>query len=99
MGLWKLNEVNLGEHTEEIKSNKTLYIAWDNRYVLQLESNKKEYGIYKIHGHKPELQMVNYGENPKFKFYTFSISEDKLTLTNINDKSILIYSRIYQFLQ
>jgi hypothetical protein len=99
LGLWKLNEVRLDDHMEEIKISKTLYIAWDNKYFLELESNKKEYGIYKVHGHKSELQMVNYGEHPKFKFYHFSISDKKLTLTNKHNKSILIYSRIYQFLQ
>ena len=99
MGLWKLKKVNLNNHSEEINSTKTLYISWDNRYILQSETDKKEYGIYKIHGHKPELQMVNYGDNPEFKFYNFSISNNELTLIKSDTKEKLIYSRIHQFPQ
>ena len=95
MGLWKLNEIN----SEKIESTKTLYIAWDNTYIKQSASGKKEYGIYKIHGHKPELQMVNYGKNPKFTFYRFLITKKSLTLENTEGDEVLVYSRIYQFSQ
>lgn len=98
MGLWKLDTVFLGHHTENLKSSSiTLFLRWDNTYVIQQSKEEKYYGIYKIHGHKPELQMVNYGETPEFKFYKFSISDDKLTLTNTDTNTKLIYSRIHQF--
>ena len=99
MGLWKLKKVNLNNHSEEINSTKTLYISWDNRYILQNDTDKKEYGIYKIHGHKPELQMVAYGDNTEFNFYNFSISNNELTLIKSDTKEKLIYSRIHQFPQ
>ena len=87
LGLWKLNS--------EIEE--TLFIRWDDTYVKQSGSHK-EYGVYKIHGHKPELQIVNYGENPEFKYYKFSVKKDKLKLIKTDTKEELIYSRIHQFL-
>ncbi len=55
--------------------------------------------IDKIHAHKLELQMVNYGEHSKFSFYKFVISKNKLTLKNTNGNQELKYSRIHQFPQ
>jgi len=43
--------------------------------------------------------MVNYGDNPEFKFYNFSISNNELTLIKSDTKEKLIYSRIHQFPQ
>lgn len=99
MGLWELNEVIIEGESEEIESNKTLYIAWDNRYIKQFEPDKKEYGIYKIHGHKPEIQMVNYGDKPAFKYYKFSLKSDDLVLKSADDKEEMKFFRIHQFPQ
>lgn len=99
MGLWKLeNKINAKNNdvNSEIKS---IYLSWDNRFIKQFVSGKKEYGIYKIHAHKPELQLVNYGSNPKFTFYKFSCTRDSLVLTSSDDKQLLKLSRIHQFLK
>lgn len=97
MGLWRLEKEKPTNDTDNSKI-KTIYLSWDSRFIKQYKFGKKEYGIYKIHGHKPELQMVSYGESPEFKFYKFSISDDKLTLINTETKTKLIYSRIHKFL-
>ena len=96
MGLWERFPVNdslIFQHSQ------TLHLRWDNTFVQQRESESKKFGIYKIHGHKPELQMINYGKNPEFKFYKFRIKDSILTLTNTNGNEELKYSRIHQFPQ
>ena len=83
----------------KINSKSTLFLKWDNTYVNQKLPKTKEYGVYKVHGHKFELQMVNYGEVPGFKFYKFIVNKNKLTLISVKEDEELQYSRVYQFLQ
>ena len=107
MGLWKLDTIKFKTHQDDYKSFKkiipfskaSLFLRWDNTYVKQISKQEKEYGIYKIHGHKAEIQMVNYGKNPKFTFYRFSITKERLTLENTEGNEELVYQRIHQFPQ
>ena len=96
MGLWKLNQDNSQNQSYKIK---TLYISWDNRFIKEFESNKKEYGIYKIHGHKPEIQMVNYGNTPQFKYYKFNFDSENLILKSTDNQEEFKLNRIHQFLK
>lgn len=103
MGLWKLDSIKLRKNIKD-KFNSFdpnpkayLFIRWDDTYINQLVPGVKKYGIYKIHGHKPELQMVNYGESPEFKYYRFKFNKVNLILTSTQGKTELVYSRIYQF--
>lgn len=102
MGLWQLVLHKVGEEKStnlEIDKKATLFLRWDNTYVKQGRLTSKEYGIYKIHGHRPELQMVNYGDTPLFSFYKFDIKKDKLVLKSTDGKEELEYKRIHQFFQ
>ena len=96
IGLWEkipINDSLIYQHTS------ILYLRWDNTYVEHNEGKRKKYGIYKIHGHKPELQLVNYGDKPEFKFYNFSVNDTLLTLKSLKGNEEIIYSRIHQFPQ
>ena len=96
IGLWEripINDSLIYQHTS------ILYLRWDNTYVKHNEGARKKYGIYKIHGHKPELQLVNYGDKPEFKFYNFSVNDTLLTLKSLKGNEEIIYSRIHQFPQ
>lgn len=103
LGLWKLKSKRVKKDGEFLNTNvtskETLFLRWDDTYVIQNGPREKKYGIYKIHGHKPELQIVNYGENPKFNFYKFSISKDNLTLVSTENNEELLYVRVHQFPQ
>ncbi|MCF2873986.1 MULTISPECIES: hypothetical protein [unclassified Tenacibaculum] len=100
LGLWGLKSKKVDSISKKvINPTSTLHLRWDNTYVIENSSKKKKYGIYKIHGHKPELQMVNYGDTPKFKFYKFTVEKDKLTLKSTDNKEELSYVRVHQFLQ
>ena len=103
LGLWKLDSIKLRENSKDNFKNfdpnpkANLFIRWDNTFVNQSVIGEKKYGVYKIHGHKPEIQMVNYGESPKFKFYKFKFNHTNLILTSIDKKKEMVYSRIHQF--
>ena len=77
----------------------TLFLRWDNTYVFENYPQGKTYGIYKVHAHKPEIQMVNYGDKPQFQFYQFSIDKNNLILKSTDQKTKLELKRIYQFLK
>ncbi|WP_288955632.1 hypothetical protein [uncultured Polaribacter sp.] len=101
MGLWKLDSIAFDNNDEDLilQHSQTLFLRWDNTFIKHGEGKPKKYGVYKIHGHKPEIQMVNYGKNPKFTFYRFSITKERLILENTDGNEKLVYERIYQFLQ
>lgn len=103
IGLWKLDSYMISGKDvikkENPKNNQTLYLSWDNVFREHNLLSGRKVGVYKIHGHKPELQMVNYGDNTEFSFWKFSIKESKLTLTSRDNKVIKKYHRIYKFLQ
>lgn len=103
MGLWKLDSYVVSEEDvtkkENPKNNQTLYLSWDNVFREHNLPNGKRVGVYKIHGHKPELQMVNYGKNPQFSFWKFSITKSILVLTSTDKNIVKKYKRIYKFLQ
>lgn len=99
MGQWKLESKIIADNKDVNSEIKSIYLSWDNRFIKQFVSGKKEYGIYKIHAHKPELQLVNYGDNPKFTFYKFSFEDDNLILQSSDKEEELVLSRIHKFLK
>ncbi|TMM31410.1 hypothetical protein FDT66_05450 [Polaribacter aestuariivivens] len=103
MGLWKIETISIDDKnvtsTLNPDDNATLFLRWDNTYVLENYPQGKIYGVYKVHGHKPEIQMVNYGDKPQFQFYQFLIEKNKLILKSTDQKTKLELKRIYQFLK
>jgi len=103
IGLWKLTSFVSDGNDMTVVINpdgkSMLHLRWDNTYVRHNMPQGKKYGIYKIHGHKPEIQLVNYGNEPQFSFWTFSFDEDQLTLTSADSKSVMKFERINQYLQ
>lgn len=103
MGLWKLLNISIANKditlNENPKNNQTLYLSWDNVFREHNLPSGKRVGVYKIHAHKPELQMVNYGKEPQFSFWKFSITKNNLVLTSRDKNIVKKYKRIYKFLQ
>lgn len=101
-GLWKLTKAtdDGNDITAILNPNQKsmLHLRWDNTYVQHNMPQGKNYGVYKIHGHKPEIQMVNYGNESKFSFWSFSFQDSKLILTSTDQKSVMEFERIDQYL-
>ena len=103
IGLWKINSFSIDDKNVDSVINPSkkaaLHLRWDNTYVFYNFPEGKKYGVYKIHGHKPELQMVNYGDNSKFNFYKFSLDKNKLELISTSGNNKITLTRIHQFPQ
>ena len=102
IGLWKLTKAvdNGNDITVMVNPNgkSMMNLRWDNMYVQYNMPKGKQFGVYKIHGHKPEIQLVNYGNESKFSFWNFIIDGKKLTLTSTDQKSVMEFERIHQFI-
>lgn len=103
VGLWKLiSSIDNGNDVTAIVNpdeKSMLHLRWDNTYVQHNMPKGKKYGAYKIHGHKPEIQLVNYGNESKFSFWSFSIQNEQLILTSTDKTSTMKFERINQYLQ
>ncbi|MEQ6122822.1 hypothetical protein AAON49_01310 [Pseudotenacibaculum sp. MALMAid0570] len=103
IGLWKLTKVLEDGNDITVVANpdgkSMLHLRWGNVYVQHNMPKGRQYGIYKIHDHKPEIQLVNYGESSRFSFWNFSIDDQKLKLISRDQKSEMEFERIHQFIQ
>ena len=102
-GLWKLTKaIDQGNDITAIvnKQNKAMmHLRWDNVYVQHNMPEGRTFGVYKIHGHKPEIQLVNYGSESQFSFWNFSLEGKKLVLESTDKKSQMEFERIHQFIE
>jgi len=102
IGLWKLNRVTHDGNDMTLVINpegKTMmHLRWDNMYVQYNMPKGKQFGVYKIHAHKDEIQLVSYVNKSEFSFWNFSIQGNKLTMTSTDEKNILEFERIHQFI-
>lgn len=103
IGLWKLTQAsdNGNDITAIVNPDHKamMHLRWDNMYVQHNMPQGKVYGIYRIHAHKPEIQLVNYGNPSQFSFWNFTLEGQKLKLISTDQKSEMIFERIHQFIQ
>ncbi len=103
LGLWKL--VGYAENGVDATSKinvperAMIHFRWDNVYVQHNMPAGKRTGVYKIHGHKPEIQMINYGKGNSFDFWEFEISNDTLRMTSTDKTTEIRFKRSHQFPQ
>ena len=103
LGLWLL-ESNSGDESRYTKtpegenSEKYLFLKWDRKFVLGLNEGRIT-GVYSIHGHKPEIELIPYDEKLKREFWTFDIENNLLTmkLLNAEIETKKTYRRIDEF--
>lgn len=104
MGLWKLEsaqgdgsffEKSTGEDAIGI-----LFLKWDRRFMIGTQKGRVD-GVYNVHGHKPEIELIPYGEQYNRSFWNMEIRENVLTLKLLNSDSTVTrtFKRIYEFPQ
>lgn len=103
VGLWKLKgyKENGKDVTKKINvpERAMIHFRWDNVYVQHNMPQGKRSGVYKIHGHKPEIQMIKYGKDNAFDFWKFDIVGTTLTMTSLDNTTEISFERSYQFPQ
>lgn len=100
LGLWKLDNVEgEGKYFSSIKdSSNYLFIRWDRRFIIG--SNKgKMHGVYNVHGHKPELELIPYSEKIKRSYWEIKFQEKSILLSLLNSDSLVTrtFKRIHEF--
>ncbi len=102
IGLWKLEEAvgdgNYFKKTENSESVDYILFRWDKRFVIGTETGKLS-GVYNVHGHKPEVELIPYGEQYKRDFWKIDFERDAITLSLLNTDSIVVrkFKRIHEF--
>jgi len=102
LGLWKLNEAvgdgNYFSQTFENESQDYLFLRWDRRFVIG-SGQTQVHGVYNVNGHKPELELIPYGNDFVRDFWRVDFGENSITLKLLNTDSIVTreFIRIHQF--
>ncbi len=102
MGLWKLEEAigngNYFKQSDATKTNDYLLFRWDKRFVIGTQEGKIN-GVYNVHGHKPEVELIPYGDQVKRDFWKIKYDENSITLKLLNTDSLVTrrFKRIHKF--
>lgn len=84
LGLWQLEEANTSGFFFEETSESTdyLHIRWDGKFVVG-SKGKKTYGVYNVHGHKSEIELIPYGDE-KRSFWSVKFLDEGLEMKLLN---------------
>lgn len=102
LGLWQLEKATgngpyfMESDTNE--NNEYLFIRWDKRFVIGTTKGKV-HGVYNVHGHKPELELIPYSTPLKRDFWRFEFAENLITLKLLNSDSLVTrqFKRVHKF--
>ena len=104
LGLWKLEKAisngNYFEETDKKESNDYIFFRWDKRFVIESEKGRIN-GVYNVHGHKSEVELIPYGDQVQRDFWEIQFEENQITLKLLNTEKTVTrkFSRIHQFPQ
>lgn len=102
LGLWKLEEaVGDGVYfgAEDAKAGKaSIFFRWDGRFDIR-SGKGRVHGVYNVHGHKPEVELIPYGDNLNRDFWTIDFKENTISLKLLNSENTVErkFSRIHEF--
>lgn len=100
LGLWKLKESNGNGFffDESIQNNEYLFFRWDKRFLIN-SSKGRIRGVYNVHGHKPEIELIPYNDKIKRSFWKFQHNEGEISLNLLNSDSVIVkkFVRIQEF--
>ena len=100
LGLWKL-EKSTGKGVffdESVENNEYLFLRWDKRFVVNSTEGRIS-GVYNVHGHKPEIELIPYNDNIKRSFWKAKINNNQISLKLLNSDSLVVktFKRIHDF--
>ncbi len=102
LGLWELEKAisngNYFEESEQKEINDYIFFRWDKRFVIRSEKGRVN-GVYNVHGHKPEVELIPYGDQVKRDLWEIQFEENQITLKLLNSDSIVTrqFRRIHKF--
>ena len=102
LGLWKLESAvgngNYFEQSGDNAANDYIFFKWDKRFEIKTGKGKI-YGVYNVHGHKPEVELIPYGDQVNRDFWKIGYEENSITLDLLNTDSTVTrkFRRIHEF--
>ncbi len=102
LGLWKLERTigsdNYFKESDKKEISNYIFFRWDKRFVIKSERGRVN-GVYNVHGHKPEVEIIPYSDQVNRNFWKIEFEENKITLKLLNSDKIITrkFKRIYQF--
>lgn len=102
LGLWQLEEANgrgpYFEGSESPEKAGYVFFRWDKRFVIGT-GNGRINGVYNVHGHKPEVELIPYGDQYSRDFWKIQFNEKSITLELLNSDSTITrtFKRIHEF--
>lgn len=102
LGLWKLeNTIGSTNYFPRSKDTESfLFFRWDKRFVIGSASGRKN-GVYNVHGHKPEVELIPYNKQLERSFWNVQLKENTILLRLLNTDSTVTrtFKRIHKFPQ
>lgn len=97
LGLWLMENAEGNGPFFSGAENGGLYFRWDKRFDMYTP-NGKIHGVYNVHGHKSEVELIPYGEIGR-NWWTLEVEDTTLKLKLLNTDSIVTrsFKRIYEF--
>lgn len=91
LGLWSLEKTkgNGSFFKNLADDNDYIFFRWDKRFVIKTK-NGRHRGVYNVHGHKPEVELIPYNSKIERSFWNIKFEKDIMTLTLKNTDSIVI---------
>ncbi len=87
LGLWSLKSANGSDKYFDSAATQSddasLFLRWDKRFVIQSE-NGRIHGVYNVHGHRPELELIPYGDQMDRSFWQIQFDENQIKLNRLN---------------
>ena len=89
---------NYFDQSDKKETNDYLFFRWDKRFVIESEKGRIN-GVYNVHGHKPEVELIPYGDQVKRDFWKIQFEENQISLKLLNtDKNVIrTFKRINKF--
>lgn len=102
LGLWQLEKAignyNYFKESDKKEINDYIFFRWDKRFIIESEKGRVN-GIYNVHGHKPEVEFIPYGDQVKRDFWEIQFEENQITLKLLNSDTLVTrqFRRIRKF--
>ena len=96
LGLWKLEQQ---EGSQSLLSDIAyLFIRWDGKFVIGTREGKR-FGVYSVHGHKPEIELIPYDGGVDRSFWAVQYQGEgiRLKLLNADEEIISSFVRTNEY--
>lgn len=101
-GLWELERAfgsdNYFKDSDKKEMSNYIFFRWDKRFVIESEKGKIN-GVYNVHGHKSEVELIPYSDQVNRNFWKIDFEENRITLKLLNSEKIITreFKRMQQF--